>query len=63
MTLSTVILSHLSNAEEIMGYHPSGARENIEFVKYLILQYPNTEVEVTTDELNEQLTKFKSQEA
>ena len=62
MTVSTAILSYLSNAEEIMQYHPAGAKENIEFAKYLILEFPNTEVEVTAQEMNEQYTKFKSQE-
>ena len=35
------------------------ATAKIEFAKYLILQYPNTETEVTTDELNEQLIEFQ----
>jgi hypothetical protein len=60
MTVSTAILSYLSNAEEVMKYHPAGARENIEFAKYLILQYPNTDTEVTTDELNSHLANFKA---
>jgi hypothetical protein len=59
MKIVLVIMSYLSNAEEIMAYHPAGAKENIEFAKYLLLEYPNTEVEITAQEMNEQYAKFK----
>ena len=60
MKISTVILSYLSDAEALMELgRLILATAKIEFAKYLILQYPNTETEVTTDELNEQLIEFQ----
>ena len=60
MKVSTVILSYLSDAEALIGFKSStAAKENIEFAKYLILQYPNTDVEVTTEELNNHFENYR----
>lgn len=53
------IMSHLSDAQECMnlntGNYPGISRADlhINFAKKLILKYPDTDVEVTDDELNE----------
>ena len=53
------IMSHLSDAQECMnlntGNYPGISRADlhINFAKKLILKYPDTDVEVTGDELDE----------
>lgn len=53
------IMSHLSDAQECMNLDTSNypgiskADSHINFAKKLILKYPDTDVEVTDDELNE----------
>jgi len=53
------IMSHLSDAQECMNLDTSNypgisrADSHINFAKKLILKYPDTNVEVTDDELNE----------
>jgi len=52
LRLSIAIQSHLSDALFEMSFNPDLAENRIRFVKTLINLYPNTDVEVSEDELN-----------
>lgn len=45
-----VMMSHLSDITEYRT-HPITNNHKINFVKYLILTYPNTDVEIDADEV------------
>lgn len=49
------IMSHLSDAQELSEFHAlkSVMNHHIDFVKQLVLTYPDTSVEVEEEELNE----------
>jgi hypothetical protein len=51
--LSMVIKSHLSDAEYEVEIFPVLAAKRINFVKILLHKYPDTNVRVSEDELNE----------
>lgn len=60
MKVSTVILSYLSDAEASIEFGLLiMATLKIEFAKYLILAYPNTDVEITREELNNHFKNFR----
>jgi hypothetical protein len=51
--LSMVIKSHLSDADYEMEVFPVLAAKRINFVKMLLHKWPDTNVRVSEDELNE----------
>ena len=51
--LSMVIKSHLSDADYEMEVFPILAAKRINFVKMLLHKWPDTNVRVSEDELNE----------
>lgn len=58
ISVQMAIMSHLSDAQEIMGIlnRDQGERranEHINFAKQLVLTYPDTSIEVSENELNE----------
>lgn len=57
ITVQMAIMSHLSDAQELTKYiyveKRGQARDEINFVKQLVLTYPDTSVEVEEEELNE----------
>lgn len=54
LQIGMVAMSHLSDAQELiqMGYVEKARRE-INFVKHLLFKYPNTEIEVPQEEIDE----------
>ena len=49
---SMVIMSHLSDAQELISFenaHSLDANESINFAKFLILKYTNTDTEIDPD--------------
>lgn len=52
--INTAALSHLSDAQELiqLGFGENARRE-INFVKELLLKYPDTEVEIPQEEVDE----------
>ena len=54
--VSMAIASHLSDAQELINMgliNGGGVHAHINFAKALVLKYPNTEVFVKEEELNE----------
>jgi hypothetical protein len=56
--LSIVIKSHLTDADYEIETFPLLAAKRINFVKMLINKYPDTNVRVSEDELNELWKNF-----
>lgn len=53
MKISTVILSYLSDAQLSVEFgNKSAANDMINFAKWLVLEYPDTNVEIQKEELN-----------
>ena len=46
------IMSHLSDAEEIIRLSPTNAKTHIEFAKALLVKYDDISVKETEEELN-----------
>lgn len=62
MPVQIAIMSHLSDAQEILSIGigvegKSDALKRINFAKYLLLEYPDTSVGVSEEELNEHWKK------
>ena len=62
LKVSMIIMSHLSDAQALNGSIKIGRIHiHLNFVKYLVLKYPNTDVEIDADEeYNEFLEKHPS---
>lgn len=52
ITVQMAIMSHLSDAQELSDFKDI-TNHHINFVKQLVLTYPDTSVEVEEEELNE----------
>ena len=53
MKISTVILSYLSDAQLSVEFgNKSAANDMINFAKWLVLEFPDTNVEIQNEELN-----------
>ena len=57
--VSLVIKSHLNDAMVEMSFNPELAQTRLEFVKYLVHYYPNTEQEIMVDWVYEQFQQSK----
>lgn len=56
INVKIVIMSHLSDAQELVNMgliSGKGVHNHINFAKALLLNYPNTDVDVEEKELNE----------
>lgn len=56
INVKIVIMSHLSDAQELVNMglvNGKGVHNHINFAKALLLNYPNTDVDVEEKELNE----------
>ena len=56
INVKTAVMSHLSDAQELINMgliNGGGVHAHINFAKALVLKYPNTEVFVKEEELNE----------
>ena len=56
INVKIVIMSHLSDAQELVNMglvNSKGVHNHINFAKALLLNYPNTDVDVEEKELNE----------
>lgn len=56
INVKIVIMSHLSDAQELINMgliNGKGVYNHINFAKALLLNYPNTDVDVEEKELNE----------
>ena len=56
INVKTAVMSHLSDAQELINMgliNGGGVHAYINFAKALVLKYPNTEVFVKEEELNE----------
>lgn len=56
INVKIAIMSHLSDAQELVNMglvNVKGVHNHINFAKALLLNYPNTDVEVEEKELNE----------
>ena len=51
--VSIAIQSHLSDAAIEMSFNPEQADRRIQFVKWLVMLFPDTSVQVEESELNE----------
>ena len=51
--VSIAIQSHLSDAAIEMSFNPEQANRRIQFVKWLVMLFPDTSVQVEESELNE----------
>lgn len=49
--LDTVIQSHLSDASIEISFNPELAKKRMQFIKFLISKYPNTDTIISKDEL------------
>ena len=56
--VSIAIQSHLSDACIEMGFDQEMAYRRIQFAKVLVMQFPDTSVEVSEDRLNELYKKY-----
>lgn len=54
VSVSLVIKSHLSDSTIEVFTNPTQARERIQFVKYLVHMFPNTDVEIDVTEVFKQ---------
>lgn len=64
ISVQMAIMSHLSDAQEVMGIMnrdqgEARANDHINFAKKLVLTYPDTSVEVEEEELNELWREMK----
>lgn len=53
LKVGMVIMSHLSDAQELLNFDKTKANNHINFAKLLIMNYPNTDVMVTEETLNQ----------
>lgn len=53
LKVGMVIMSHLSDAQELLHFDKTKANNHINFAKLLIMNYPNTDVMVTEETLNQ----------
>ena len=59
INIRIAILSHLSDAQELMGMGFEGnAYNHITFAKKLVIEYPNTDKYVSEEELNNLWSKL-----
>ena len=58
--VSLVIKSHLNDAMIEIQYNPELAQSRLEFVKYLVHHYPNTNQEIIPDFVYEQFKLSQS---
>ena len=56
--VAIAIQSHLSDACLEMSEFPQMSRDRIQFVKRLVMMYPDTKTEVSIDHLNELFNKY-----
>jgi len=56
--ISTAISSHLSDAQHEISFAPKKANNRINFVKWILNRYPETEVHVKEEKLNEEYRAF-----
>lgn len=56
ISVQMVIMSHLSDAQELLaiGVEQKIIQNKINFIKHLLLKYPDTSVELTTKEFDEE---------
>ena len=58
ISVQMAIMSHLSDAQEMIGISLPQIREKankeINFAKHLLLKYPDTSVELSNEELNKE---------
>ena len=54
VSVRLVIQSHLSDSTTEVFTNPTQARERIQFVKYLVHMFPNTDVEIDITEVFKQ---------
>lgn len=58
ISVQMAIMSHLSDAQEMIGISLPQIREKankeINFAKHLLLKYPDTSVELSNEELNDE---------
>jgi len=52
--VSLIIKSHLNDAMIEIQYNPELAQERLQFVKYLVHMFPDTNTEIDADEVYEQ---------
>lgn len=55
-----VIQSHLSDAMIEIQSNPGLAQKRLEFVKYLVHMFPNTDIEIDVTEVHNQFKASKS---
>jgi hypothetical protein len=63
INVKIVIMSHLSDAQQLVNIgliNGKGVHNHINFAKALLLNYPNTDVDVEEKELNELWQKITS---
>jgi hypothetical protein len=52
--VSLIIKSHLNDAMIEIQYNPELAQERLQFIKYLVHMFPDTNTEINADEVYEQ---------
>ena len=56
--IRNVVLSYLSDAQEMVNFNKEESNKYINFAKYLIMTYDDLSVRVTEDELTETWNKL-----
>lgn len=53
LKIGMVIMSHLSDAQELLNFDKVKANNHINFAKLLVMNYPNTDTVVKEETLNQ----------
>ena len=53
LKIGMVIMSHLSDAQELLNFDKAKANNHINFAKLLVMNYPNTDTVVKEETLNQ----------